>query len=290
MRHNYRWIGIALLVLVSMIVNACAPPTPVVVEKEKTIEKTVVETVVVEKEKTVEKPVVETVVVEKEIIPKDPTDIEEVKVILSSVYKSWFFPKNTEIECLGELTTESSVFHIYISKVVSGVCATKVSTRLLVFSKSLEYMGEYYLYSEDPTEIENNKIIFPFDGDNTIEFKNDNPPKEVLVGGKPLTFFSLAPPTPTAVTIMPPTASGTPTPMPTMDIPGVQATQTVVGAPEGMVFVPAGEFIMGSPEGGGYGDERPQRTVYLDAFYIGKYEVTNAEYKECVGLDLRFGH
>jgi formylglycine-generating enzyme required for sulfatase activity len=49
-----------------------------------------------------------------------------------------------------------------------------------------------------------------------------------------------------------------------------------------MAFVPAGEFIMGSPEGEGEDDEHPQRTVYLDAFYIGKYEVTNAEYKECV--------
>lgn len=49
-----------------------------------------------------------------------------------------------------------------------------------------------------------------------------------------------------------------------------------------MIFVPAGEFTMGSPEGEGSNDEHPQRTVYLDAFYIGKYEVTNAEYKECV--------
>ena len=49
-----------------------------------------------------------------------------------------------------------------------------------------------------------------------------------------------------------------------------------------MVFVPAGEFIMGSPAGEGYDEEHPQRSVYLDAFYIGKYEVTNAEYKKCV--------
>ncbi|MGQ9586600.1 MAG: hypothetical protein ACUVXG_14540, partial [Anaerolineae bacterium] len=48
-------------------VAACAPaPTPVVVEKEKVVEKPVVQTVVVEKEKVVEKPVVQTVVVEKE--------------------------------------------------------------------------------------------------------------------------------------------------------------------------------------------------------------------------------
>jgi len=45
-----------------------------------------------------------------------------------------------------------------------------------------------------------------------------------------------------------------------------------------MVLIPAGEFIMGSPEGEGTGDEHPQHTVFLDAFYIDKYEVTNAQY------------
>ncbi|MEE9275883.1 MAG: SUMF1/EgtB/PvdO family nonheme iron enzyme [bacterium] len=42
------------------------------------------------------------------------------------------------------------------------------------------------------------------------------------------------------------------------------------GAP--MVLVPAGWFLMGSDEGGP--DERPQRRVYLDAFYIDKRPVT----------------
>ena len=32
-----------------------------------------------------------------------------------------------------------------------------------------------------------------------------------------------------------------------------------------MVYVPAGQFIMGSEEGGN--DEQPVHTVYLDAFY-----------------------
>ena len=56
----------------------------------------------------------------------------------------------------------------------------------------------------------------------------------------------------------------------------------VAGAPEGMVFVPAGEFIMGSPEDEGLDNEHPQRTVYLDAFYIGKYEVTNRQFSQFV--------
>ncbi len=47
-----------------------------------------------------------------------------------------------------------------------------------------------------------------------------------------------------------------------------------------MVYIPGGEFIMGSDEGNE--DERPQRTVYVDGFNIDIYPVTNAEYKEFV--------
>ena len=46
-----------------------------------------------------------------------------------------------------------------------------------------------------------------------------------------------------------------------------------------MVLVPAGEFTMGSPTGtDGYEDERPERRVYLSAFRMDRYEVTNDEY------------
>ena len=45
-----------------------------------------------------------------------------------------------------------------------------------------------------------------------------------------------------------------------------------------MVYVPEGEFTMGSPDGEGDSDEHPQHTVSLDAFWIDRYEVTNAQY------------
>jgi formylglycine-generating enzyme required for sulfatase activity len=48
-----------------------------------------------------------------------------------------------------------------------------------------------------------------------------------------------------------------------------------------MVYVPAGEFEMGSPEG--YRDEQPVHTVALDSFWIDRTEVTNAQYALCVG-------
>jgi formylglycine-generating enzyme required for sulfatase activity len=68
--------------------------------------------------------------------------------------------------------------------------------------------------------------------------------------------------------------------------------------PTDVVYVPAGEFLMGlsksdleairaissevkfSVEG-----EEPQHEVFLDAFYIDKYEVTNAQYRKCVEAD-----
>jgi len=48
-------------------------------------------------------------------------------------------------------------------------------------------------------------------------------------------------------------------------------------APEGMVLVPGGPFIMGLS--GASPDEKPQRTIEVPAFYVDQFEVTNAEYK-----------
>ena len=45
-----------------------------------------------------------------------------------------------------------------------------------------------------------------------------------------------------------------------------------------MALVPAGKFIMGSDEGSR--GERPAHSVYLDAFYIDKIEVTNAQFAQ----------
>ncbi len=54
----------------------------------------------------------------------------------------------------------------------------------------------------------------------------------------------------------------------------------LVAAPENMVLVPAGEFIMGADSE--FSNERPRRWVNLPAFYIDQYEVSNADYKNFV--------
>ena len=56
--------------------------------------------------------------------------------------------------------------------------------------------------------------------------------------------------------------------------------QTVTSPPSQMALIPAGYFTMGSNDGGWA--ERPPHRVWLDAFYIDKYEVTNHQYGEFV--------
>ena len=49
-----------------------------------------------------------------------------------------------------------------------------------------------------------------------------------------------------------------------------------------VVLIPSGEFQMGDSDDTAEIDEHPVHTVHVDAFYIDKYEVTNAQYKKFV--------
>jgi formylglycine-generating enzyme required for sulfatase activity len=82
--------------------------------------------------------------------------------------------------------------------------------------------------------------------------------------------FTPALPTETSIPIETAVPTITPTPLPVeiTDEKGIR-----------MNLVPAGTFKMGSEK---YDDEKPIHDVYLDAFYMDMYEVTNAAYKNCV--------
>lgn len=47
-----------------------------------------------------------------------------------------------------------------------------------------------------------------------------------------------------------------------------------------MVYIPAGDFTMGSNDE--FRDEKPEHRVYLDSYWIGKYEVTVGQFKKFV--------
>jgi formylglycine-generating enzyme required for sulfatase activity len=60
---------------------------------------------------------------------------------------------------------------------------------------------------------------------------------------------------------------------------------TIINPKDGaeMILIPAGEFIMGSDkskDGMAQDNEQPQRKVYLDGYYIYKYEVTVSQYRK----------
>lgn len=96
--------------------------------------------------------------------------------------------------------------------------------------------------------------------------------------------------TPTPTSTPSPTDTATPTwPAPAMlsneiiiDIPGLPADAT----PLTLVKIPAGSFMMGhySGEVGGASDEEPQHEVNITYdFYMGKYEVTKAQWQAVMG-------
>jgi formylglycine-generating enzyme required for sulfatase activity len=93
------------------------------------------------------------------------------------------------------------------------------------------------------------------------------------------------------------TAIGTVLLLPSRDEPAPLATMTDVATTPSpvitwtrpadgaeMVFVPAGEFLMGSTDDDPdtRDDEKPQHAVFLDAFRTDKTEVTHAQYVKCV--------
>ena len=78
----------------------------------------------------------------------------------------------------------------------------------------------------------------------------------------------------------PPTTPSEPTRVPPKQeipiIPTPEPKPVTPSIPSDMILIPAGEFQMGSNENT---DEKPVHTVYIEAFYIDTYEVTNAQYK-----------
>lgn len=105
---------------------------------------------------------------------------------------------------------------------------------------------------------------------------------KVTPTSSPIHMLVISTTTPTS-TPFPPTATPTftPSPMPTP----VSPTDTPPPAPTGMVYIPAGDFLMGSDsekDGQAKDDELPQHWVYLDAFFIDRTEVTNEQFAKFV--------
>jgi len=60
--------------------------------------------------------------------------------------------------------------------------------------------------------------------------------------------------------------------------------------PEGMVLIPAGDFVMGDTFGDGYSDELPVHTVTVSAFYMGETEVAKTQWDTVHGWAVTNGY
>lgn len=97
-----------------------------------------------------------------------------------------------------------------------------------------------------------------------------------------VTFTMIVPPTQTSTLV--PTSTLNPTRTPVV---GALPNEYMINEKDQaeMVFIPAGEFLMGSdPDWDPYfwGAEGPSHRVYLDGYLIYRYEVTNGMYQDCV--------
>jgi formylglycine-generating enzyme required for sulfatase activity len=78
-----------------------------------------------------------------------------------------------------------------------------------------------------------------------------------------------------------------PTP-PKLKITGKNTANNELDGAE-LVWIPAGGFLRGSPAGRGAGDERPQKTIELDGYWIYKHPVTVAQYQKfCAATGKKF--
>ena len=93
---------------------------------------------------------------------------------------------------------------------------------------------------------------------------------------------------------IPPTITATVVPTEEEPTPWIGSTRVAEVDQMVQIYVPAGEFIMGSDsseakisiEGGRAYPEIPVNTVYLDSYWFDKYEISNGKYAQCVKVGI----
>jgi formylglycine-generating enzyme required for sulfatase activity len=123
---------------------------------------------------------------------------------------------------------------------------------------------------------------------------SSNPTQNAEATTTPQTVVSTPSPAFTATVPATETQEATATPSPEPTVATVEPTlpSEIISDQDGMVqiYIPAGEFIMGSDDedakktvaGGVASPEIPVNRVYLEGYWIDKYEITNAQYRLCV--------
>lgn len=117
-----------------------------------------------------------------------PVNINEIKKLLKTEKIAAFSSGDFDLDYLGELNSNSSIFKLFIYTNEFG--NNRLTKRLLVFSRTDNYIGMYDI-PELPTKIEKNKVVFPLEEKwgNSITFEGGSPPKKIYLDGETYSFF-----------------------------------------------------------------------------------------------------
>jgi formylglycine-generating enzyme required for sulfatase activity len=113
-------------------------------------------------------------------------------------------------------------------------------------------------------------------GDKTVTWSSSAPTVAGVVNG-----------TVTALAVGTATITATSTSDNTKDSTCVVTVKEPMPPIEGMEWIESGTFMMGSPvtEPGSFDDEYPHQVTLTQGFYMGKYEVTQGQFKELMGYN-----
>jgi formylglycine-generating enzyme required for sulfatase activity len=109
---------------------------------------------------------------------------------------------------------------------------------------------------------------------------------EAVIAARIFATLTAAAPSPALQTALPFISTVAPSPMtipPTLTPMALPPTPSSTAPVAGMVWVPEGEFTMGSDgDPAASADEKPQHRAHVKDFWISRTEVTNAQYALCV--------
>jgi eukaryotic-like serine/threonine-protein kinase len=161
---------------------------------------------------------------------------------------------------------------LWMRIIIGGAVLVGCIVLLIFFGLMSRVIWPAFTGAQSKTDLASSRILFPTETDAETAQTLDE-----TATPSPAAVTILATASPSATRIPSPTVSPTPT-------LGVGSKQISQKDNMVMVYVPEGEFLMGADpsDRDADRDERPQHTVFLDAFWIDQTEVTNARYALCV--------
>jgi len=168
--------------------------------------------------------------------------------------------------------------------------AKEVQQTDLAMHQTVDYFDKEKIFTAIATFLNMRAAQFSFEQTSQKKIKESSDQTQAIIEVKKITATDLMTQTmdaklwtATPTNSLSPTITHTPSPTITSK-PPLEIGSQKVREKDGMVmvYVPEGDFIMGAECDSDNCDYDPRHTIYLDAFWIDRTEVTNEKYAKCV--------